>query len=434
MAYEPMSFAVGFNAEVGGIQNSLFRIEKKLNNTMEALSTGQRVNEMKDDEGGMAVADVLKSWKSGTEEAIYNLKEFATAAKIVQKALDDIRNILIQMRETVDRVQGMDIDDTERAAAESEIQSLATGINRIIAHTEYKGMNLFNLNESAYINQNRAEGVASKNALHIARFIRMGAGPEDFLNFDFGINPRAEQLGLVLRETIKTGGSITEFYFNGKNVADIAKRNGLDLNTKEGIRKAVKLAFGGTVKVDFASDGLETIVIQAPGDFVYTTGAGTGVHRVKALSFAIHEREYNGSNMGKTGVINNKRTEATYYMNTSTTTSGEPASRKAVGGLMDIEIDSQDDAALARVVIDAALVQIDEVAAAVSGMQHMIDSLIDQRMEEVVSAETQVSHIMDTDYAKELANFTKQQIAQQAGVNMLAQKRQMAQLVTQLLR
>ena len=67
MAYEPMSFAVGFNAEVGGIQNSLFRLERKMNNTMEALTTGKRVNEMKDDEGGMAIADVMKGWKSGAD-------------------------------------------------------------------------------------------------------------------------------------------------------------------------------------------------------------------------------------------------------------------------------------------------------------------------------------------------------------------------------
>ena len=30
MAYESMSFAVGYSAEYGGIQNSLFQVQKKL--------------------------------------------------------------------------------------------------------------------------------------------------------------------------------------------------------------------------------------------------------------------------------------------------------------------------------------------------------------------------------------------------------------------
>jgi len=186
-------------------------------------------------------------------------------------------------------------------------------------------MNLFNLNEANYINQNRS---AAENVTHIARFIRFGAGPEDFLNFDYGINPRAEQLGLVLSAKL-TAGSATKlrsYYINGKNIGDIADRNGLDLNTKEGVRKAIKLAFGGTVKVDFdtGANPYSSIVIQAPGDFVWATAGSSGVtlHRVTALNNAVHEREYSGSNVGHTGVINGSRVQATYYPNTSDSTNG----------------------------------------------------------------------------------------------------------------
>jgi len=94
MAYESMSFAVGFSAEYGGIQNSLFQVQKKLDKTMEHLSTGKRINDMKDDEGGKAISDVMSSWKTGTDESVQNLKEFITMTKVAEKALNDIQDIL----------------------------------------------------------------------------------------------------------------------------------------------------------------------------------------------------------------------------------------------------------------------------------------------------------------------------------------------------
>jgi hypothetical protein len=106
MAYESMSFAVGYSAEYGGIQNSLFQVQKKIDKTMERLSTGKRVNDMKDDEGGKAVADVLSSWKKGTDEAIYNLKEFITMTKTAEKALNDIQDVLLEMKEIMKLVPG----------------------------------------------------------------------------------------------------------------------------------------------------------------------------------------------------------------------------------------------------------------------------------------------------------------------------------------
>jgi len=51
-------------------------------------------------------------------------------------------------------------------------------------------------------------------------------------------------------------------------------------------------------------------------------------------------------------------------------------------------------------------------------------------MENVVAAE---SVIRDTDFASEIANFTKQQILQQAGVSVLASANQTPQLVLSLL-
>lgn len=458
MAYESMSFAVGFNAEYGGIQNSLFQVQKKLDKTMEKLSTGQRINDMKDDEGGKAIADTMSSWKTGTDESIYNLKEFITMTKVAEKALNDIQDILFEMKQTVDRLNGIE-DATDRSAAQAQLTELAAAINKIVAHTEYKGFKLFN-SDTGGNNTNYLEHTLGGTAIthHQDRYIRYGAGAEDFLSWDLGMDPRAGQLGMVASVYL-TSGNISSYYFNGKNVGAIATELGIDLTDNEGKITAIREALGENVKVDITTKG---ILIQTPGDFVYQSAASATANWVRTLKFDTYEEEFKAGNVTteragdsalnggaetgtsanddnqdafNTGVIGD-RAQAVYFTNNSVgdATHYENGAIVADEGLFDVNVLSNENAALARVQIEAAITQINELRGVLAAMQHQAEALINQRMEESVAAESQVSHIVDTDYAKELAQFTKDQIAQQAGVNMLSQKRQAAQLITQLLR
>jgi len=463
MAYEQMSFAVGFNAEYGGIQNTLFQVQKKLDKTMERLSTGKRINDMKDDEGGKAMADVMSSWKSGTDESIYNLKEFITMTKIAEKALNDIQDILFEMKQTIDRLNGLE-DATDRSAAQSQLTELAAAINKIVTHTEYKGFKLFNMDENnnaTYLEHTINGDVINNMTHHNDRYIRYGAGAEDFLSWDLGMDPEAQHLGKVTGIVISTG-KVGDYFFNGKNVKEIADELGLDLNTREGKIQAIKAALGENVKVDVLTASGK-VVIQTPGDFVYTTGADAAAKWVRTVLFDTYEREFGNAGQSArindgsaidgvtnpddqngmggvggtghaTGVLGNRGDAVYYFTGDVGTDHSSTGKMVADEGLFDINVMSNEAAALARVQVEAAIQQIDELRGVLAAMQHQAEALINQRMEESVAAEAQISHIVDTDYAKELAEFTKQQIAQQAGVNMLAQKRQMAQLITQLLR
>jgi flagellin len=464
MAYESMSFAVGYTAEYGGIQNTLFQVQKKLDKTMEKLSTGKRINDMKDDEGGKALADVLSSWKTGTDESIYNLKEFITMTKIAEKALNDIQDILFQMKQAVDRLNGLE-DATDRSSTQSQLTILAAAINKIVTHTEYRGFKLFNMDEgnnATYLEHTVNGGVIANMTHHADRYIRYGAGAEDFLSWDLGMDPEAQHLGKVTGIVISTG-QVSNYFFNGKNVKEIATELGLDLTTREGKIQAIKAALGENVKVDVLTASGK-VVIQTPGDFVYATAPSQAAHWVRTVLFGTYEREFTnagqsarindgtaldtvGANpddqtgMGgvsggshATGVLGN-RGDAVYYMAGDVGTDHSSTGRMVANeGLFDVNVMSNENAALARVQIEAAISQIEELRGVLAAMQHQAEALINQRMEESVAVEAQISHIMDTDYAKELAEFTRQQIAQQAGVSMLAQKRQMAQLITQLLR
>ena len=94
---------------------------------------------------------------------------------------------------------------------------------------------------------------------------------------------------------------------------------------------------------------------------------------------------------------------------------------------------AQADLDTALTAIDDAIAAIDTKRADFGAVQNRLESTISnlQNISENVSASR--SRIMDTDYAAETANLTKNQIMQQAGTAMLSQANQLPQAVLSLL-
>lgn len=101
--------------------------------------------------------------------------------------------------------------------------------------------------------------------------------------------------------------------------------------------------------------------------------------------------------------------------------------------LSDVDISTANGAQNAISVIDAAIASIDKNRAGLGAVQNRLESTVSnlQNISENVSASR--SRIVDTDYAAESANLTKNQIMQQAGTAMLAQANQLPQAVLSLL-
>ena len=112
---------------------------------------------------------------------------------------------------------------------------------------------------------------------------------------------------------------------------------------------------------------------------------------------------------------------------------GVDAERNAAESVEKIDITSVEGAQSAIATIDAALTEIDTTRASLGAIQNRFESTISnlQNVSENVSAAR--GRVMDTDYAAEAANLTKNQIMQQAGTAMLAQANQLPQAVLSLL-
>ncbi|WP_313315617.1 flagellin N-terminal helical domain-containing protein [Stutzerimonas nitrititolerans] len=98
-----------------------------------------------------------------------------------------------------------------------------------------------------------------------------------------------------------------------------------------------------------------------------------------------------------------------------------------------VDISTADGAQRALAVIDNALAGIDAQRADLGAVQNRFDNTINNLQNISENASAARSRIMDTDYAAETANLSKNQVLQQAGTAILAQAKQLPQSVLSLL-
>ena len=98
-----------------------------------------------------------------------------------------------------------------------------------------------------------------------------------------------------------------------------------------------------------------------------------------------------------------------------------------------MDISTAGGAQRALAVIDNALAGIDSQRADLGAVQNRFDNTINNLQNISENASAARSRIMDTDYAAETANLSKNQVLQQAGTAILAQAKQLPQSVLSLL-
>lgn len=110
---------------------------------------------------------------------------------------------------------------------------------------------------------------------------------------------------------------------------------------------------------------------------------------------------------------------------------GEAKAEQAV--VSKVDISTADGAQRALAVLDNALAAVDAQRADLGAVQNRFDNTINNLQNISENASAARSRIMDTDYAAETANLSKNQVLQQAGTAILAQAKQLPQSVLSLL-
>ena len=167
---------------------------------------------------------------------------------------------------------------------------------------------------------------------------------------------------------------------------------------------------------------------------------------VDAISKIFKDTEFNGVNLFSSGGVvsftihyggrTNQELQITGATAGATAGSGTNQASSVVIGATTYTIDvrSQTSANASIEVVDNLIKAVDNLAAKFGSYQIELEKIINNNNTQRVNTSEAESRIRNVDFAKEMSEFTRNQILMQSGTAMLAQANQLPQLVLQLLR
>ncbi|WP_428938127.1 flagellin [Fontivita pretiosa] len=186
-------------------QRGLAKTHRTLNDTLQRLSTGLRINRGADDPAGLIASEGLRSEISGINQAIDNSQRASNVIATAEGALQEVAALLLNIKDLVVEAANVGaLSPEEIAANQLQIDSAVESITRISNTTTFAGLKLLNGNLD-YL----TSGVATSaiKALHISQ-ANFGTTGEP-IPVQIEVITSAEPAVIQFRASAVSGGSVT---------------------------------------------------------------------------------------------------------------------------------------------------------------------------------------------------------------------------------
>lgn len=139
-----MGLRINTNVASLNAQRNLSTTRIGMQQSLEKLSSGQRINRAGDDAAGLAISENLKAQIRGLGQAERNAEDGISLVQIAEGALGEVSNILIRLRELSVQAASDTIGSTERKFLNVEFEQLTSEVDRIANSTEFNRVPLLN--------------------------------------------------------------------------------------------------------------------------------------------------------------------------------------------------------------------------------------------------------------------------------------------------
>jgi flagellin len=109
---------------------------------IERLSSGLRINKAADDAAGLAISDRMDNQIRGMQQANRNVQQGDNLLQTAEGAMNEVGNILGRMRELAVQSASDTVSGDDRDSIDLEFEQLKSEIDRIAKGTSYNGMGL----------------------------------------------------------------------------------------------------------------------------------------------------------------------------------------------------------------------------------------------------------------------------------------------------
>ena len=375
-----------------------------INNTaagksMEKLSSGLRINRAGDDAAGLAISEKMRGQIRGLTQASRNSADGISMIQTAEGALNETTNILQRMRELAVQASNDTNTTSDREEIQKEINALTEEVDRIANNTEFNTQKLLNGSKSGEVGDLVRDAVTEQKGV-------------------FKINLDQE---LKDGNKLVIDGKVVEF-----GTTDVASETAIKTKL-EGV-----LSEKYTVEVDATKKGI-TLTQKVGTDKdefkVKLNGADTGFNTTVKDGVTARAEEFSE---GKVSVQVGANASQSMSIEIGDMRAQALKITNAKGKGLSVE--SAEDANKAITAFDAALNAVSSQRANLGAVQNRLEytiSNLDNTAENLTSAE---STLRDVDMAKEMMEYSKNNILNQAAQAMISQANQQPQNVLQLLR
>ena len=123
-------------------QKSLTDQTAKVNQAVERLSSGLRINSASDDAAGSAIASKMEAQVRSLGVAIRNGHDAISMTQTAEGALGEMENILQRVRELAVQAGNSTLSGSDRTAIQEEVTALTNEMNDIASTTNFNGVKL----------------------------------------------------------------------------------------------------------------------------------------------------------------------------------------------------------------------------------------------------------------------------------------------------
>ena len=433
-----------------------------INNTaagksMEKLSSGLRINRAGDDAAGLAISEKMRGQIRGLTQASRNASDGISLIQTAEGALNETHNILQRMRELAVQSANDTNVDTDRQAIQSEMDALNEEINRISESTQFNNQNLLDGSFSAKFQIGANGGQNLKVEIGAMDAASLGLNSSSSKTTTVGATP-AKATGTGAKDVPAGNYTVkgTEVLNEKKEVVGKIERNGNGSIITFTDTKGTGNNNPADAKIEFTEnikDGSTFNIdedIDANGNKnpkVTYEIEGTLTDNGKALAAGTYEIK--GTVVLKDGVEVGSFAAATHKITMNNIKGANGAALEIEANDLGLTTDLADkhtfsingasvstaDAASGTIeTVNKAIEKVSTQRANLGAVQNRLEytiSNLDNTAENLTSAE---STLRDVDMAKEMMEYSKNNILNQAAQAMISQANQQPQNVLQLLR
>lgn len=416
--------------------------------SLEKLSSGLRINRAGDDAAGLAISEKMRGQIRGLDQAARNAQDGISMIQTAEGALNETHSILQRMRELSVQASNDTNTDTDRDEIQKEMTQLTSELSRIGNTTEFNAKNLLDGN---------LEAVNAATQETFTLDFTDYASAADSGTVELSIGGETYTINFADTSAGNSYNALTQVISIDTNANNIDVGDDIidELQRMRGEDPALQIS-----EFTFTKSGGTTLTIATTADGAYDGAAGDGSISVDTGLDAGHISQGAAGSDGTTGsaqlqvganngqrfevAISDMRALALVVSGTSGAAHGSVADavftttdeldQNSGAAEYALDLSDSDKATAAVEVVDDAIKTVSAERSKLGAFQNRLEHTINNLSTSSENLTAAESRIRDVDMAKEMMEFTKNNILNQAATSMLAQANQQPQGVLQLLR